>query len=940
MKGKIVTQNLTINTRLHTKPPVILVPGIMGSDAKGGARLVYPSLPAEMPAKQSDLQIHNPGSDSGLDPVGWKALKNKLGAHYEVYECPYDWRLDLSQQYYDAESGSSKQPYELYLLPVIRKAKDPDGDGTNNYETVDIVAHSMGGLLVRSYIQSMDFAFDIDRFAMVGTPNHGSINAYFIWGGGDAKTIDVLLGTNKDTRGVADTPNFYAHTINNLYKAINKTDLYGFPHYTENGVRYEDVQLATGYSQKDVRKFIRQYGSALRQLMPTFAFLSFDAGSLQPLSNADNKNTWLESINNPGSLHYVQMVDGSGYVRTRLFGANALETFYKLPVTPYQGTGLWEDGAPAVSRTTPKTEYLSSSGDGTVPYTASLLLSGVSVTGAVRQENHSSLIKAYADDIVNFLDEGRSFPSASVMTVAGGRSASLSQVQTTPSGILGVSVQGGAAPLLTDPDGRRGGIDDAAQESYREIPNCEFERSASEGGISVTGPNAGTYTVTLSGTGAGEQHVLISYMDEETHEQKEVTLYYGGSTRTLSFVLNPGGEDIITIQAVPAPPTGLAATGLSQASSRITKLSWNAAGGGTIAGYRIYTRKDDEPRMVLLATTPAGVTQYQTEHLWGTPRRFYAVSAFDAQGNESLLSDTVANYIALKASFTATPVTGQAPLAVSFTDTSGGDVTGRLWQFGDGATSTQQNPSHTYAAAGTFTVSLTVTGPDGDDAATDTIIVSAAPQTTTTISQTGGGGGGGGTVTTTVGATTTSTTSVPATTTSTQPTTTSTQPTTTTSLRPVTTTTVRPTTTTTSIVAPPPASTTTTTAAGPCPVVQALGSDNPAALETLRNFRDMRLVKSPTGLLLTALYYKHAGEVAGILAADPGLSAEVKNVISELLPVIKTDGEIVLTPRQQEDITKLLEDIRKSASPGLRESISFILAKFRSGEVLKGLNRR
>lgn len=123
-------------------------------------------------------------------------------------------------------------------------------------------------------------------------------------------------------------------------------------------------------------------------------------------------------------------------------------------------------------------------------------------------------------------------------------------------------------------------------------------------------------------------------------------------------------------------------------------------------------------------------------------------------------------------------------------------------------------------------------------------------------------------------------------------------------------------------------------------MVQALGSDNPAALETLRNFRDMRLVKSPTGLLLTALYYKHAGEVAGILAADPGLSAEVKNVISELLPVIKTDGEIVLTPRQQEDITKLLEDIRKSASPGLRESISFILAKFRSGEVLKGLNRR
>ncbi len=45
---------------------------------------------------------------------------------------------------------------------------------------------------------------------------------------------------------------------------------------------------------------------------------------------------------------------------------------------------------------------------------------------------------------------------------------------------------------------------------------------------------------------------------------------------------------------------------------------------------------------------------------------------------------------------------------INFTDLSTGSATGWMWDFGDGNTSTQQNPSHTYSAAGTYTVSLTV----------------------------------------------------------------------------------------------------------------------------------------------------------------------------------------------------------------------------------------
>jgi hypothetical protein len=67
------------------------------------------------------------------------------------------------------------------------------------------------------------------------------------------------------------------------------------------------------------------------------------------------------------------------------------------------------------------------------------------------------------------------------------------------------------------------------------------------------------------------------------------------------------------------------------------------------------------------------------------------------------------------AAFTASPTSGQAPLAVTFTDASTGGPNAWLWSFGDGASSTAQNPSHTYATAGSFTVSLKVTSAGGSN---------------------------------------------------------------------------------------------------------------------------------------------------------------------------------------------------------------------------------
>jgi PKD repeat protein len=66
---------------------------------------------------------------------------------------------------------------------------------------------------------------------------------------------------------------------------------------------------------------------------------------------------------------------------------------------------------------------------------------------------------------------------------------------------------------------------------------------------------------------------------------------------------------------------------------------------------------------------------------------------------------------------------------VQFSDLSVGDVRSWSWDFGDGNTSVMRNPSHQYASDGTYTVTLTVTGPVGDDTETkvDWIVVSASP---------------------------------------------------------------------------------------------------------------------------------------------------------------------------------------------------------------------
>lgn len=77
----------------------------------------------------------------------------------------------------------------------------------------------------------------------------------------------------------------------------------------------------------------------------------------------------------------------------------------------------------------------------------------------------------------------------------------------------------------------------------------------------------------------------------------------------------------------------------------------------------------------------------------------------------------------LLASFTFSPQEGNAPLTVQFTDTSSGNASSWLWDFGDGNTSTSHNPSHTYFSAANYTVKLTATNSLGTSVSAPSYVI-------------------------------------------------------------------------------------------------------------------------------------------------------------------------------------------------------------------------
>jgi PKD repeat protein len=120
-------------------------------------------------------------------------------------------------------------------------------------------------------------------------------------------------------------------------------------------------------------------------------------------------------------------------------------------------------------------------------------------------------------------------------------------------------------------------------------------------------------------------------------------------------------------------------------------------------------------------------TGAQATQTYQQPGTYTARMTVSGPGGSDAAEMTIdATASAPTASFSATPTSGLAPLEVTFTDTSSGDITGYSWDFGDGSNATKQSPVHTFSDPGQYTIALTVSGPGGASTATGSLSVSAA----------------------------------------------------------------------------------------------------------------------------------------------------------------------------------------------------------------------
>ena len=129
----------------------------------------------------------------------------------------------------------------------------------------------------------------------------------------------------------------------------------------------------------------------------------------------------------------------------------------------------------------------------------------------------------------------------------------------------------------------------------------------------------------------------------------------------------------------------------------------------------------------------AELTHRQTATAGPTPALTWNLSRATAAGGWARALRPVPQ--APTASFTTSPASGEAPLDVQFTDTSTGGPTAWAWDFGDGTTSTAQNPAHTYTQPGSYAVTLTATNAVGTGTpATRTVTATAPPPVTREVS--------------------------------------------------------------------------------------------------------------------------------------------------------------------------------------------------------------
>ncbi|MCL5963261.1 MAG: PKD domain-containing protein [Candidatus Thermoplasmatota archaeon] len=243
---------------------------------------------------------------------------------------------------------------------------------------------------------------------------------------------------------------------------------------------------------------------------------------------------------------------------------------------------------------------------------------------------------------------------------------------------------GGSTPLLVNFTG----IASGGTAPYSYAWNFGDGGSGNGGVIAHTFNTAGSYTVILTVTDSNGNSATSSLV---------ITAKSPTSPLTVSVSANATGG---------TAPMEVTFTATASGGTAPYSYAWNFGDGGSGNGQSVshtYTKAGNY-------TSEVSVTDASTQTTTGTV-------LITVTGNSSIAP--------LTATASSNVTSGNVTLFVQFNGNAGGGISPYTWQwtFGDGATSTAQNPVHSYPISGTYTVNLKVTDSNGDHATSSVTIV-------------------------------------------------------------------------------------------------------------------------------------------------------------------------------------------------------------------------
>jgi hypothetical protein len=159
-----------------------------------------------------------------------------------------------------------------------------------DFSKVDLIAHSMGGLVARSYLQEGHYAGDVARLVTLSTPHNGLMAAYYAAIGGDSTKIGVPPAIATNMMGIIKVREVgYVRSISLI------------------------IQLLRGKYQTDLFRIFNQQMPAVQQLLPTakepYLYNLVDGQEVAFPYGGNPPNTFLDELNALQSLKNLNSLE-------------------------------------------------------------------------------------------------------------------------------------------------------------------------------------------------------------------------------------------------------------------------------------------------------------------------------------------------------------------------------------------------------------------------------------------------------------------------------------------------------------------------------------------------------------------------------------------------------------------------------------------------------